>query len=191
MKFYEYIRERKEYAEFPRAVKTEKDLVAWLKTLPLDAVLRDDVINPETGEVLFRKGQTKRKFLRNAAGKPRAGLSLQDIKDIAADKHHEKKAAKMLSRDQIEHSEFYDVEKVSAEDLVDDPKAMRAADYDIDVSVPKKVTRADGGIFDDQDVKNIQAYAKWYNRNVMPRGMEIVPTMARKAAMAEFDLMFK
>ena len=150
--------------------KNEKQVYAFLKSLGPDDAVKDDVVHPETGEVLFEPGETKREIAKKKARKDRKDEKLWIDTD-----------GPMLlpirgSGDwdgEIEFLNFYRVIMKSISDEVEDPEQMMAGDYDVSYEYPKYIKRKDSKPFNENDKENIGYYMEYYGETVLPENMEL------------------
>jgi hypothetical protein len=131
---------------------TEEEAERFVSSLGPDDTVENDVVNPETGEVLFEPGQTKRTMYsgqykdeqgRRDAIEPwvptiSAGRTIEDAYDC------------LIS---LRHGDFYHVVWKNIADLVDEPDRWMDKDYDVDYEVPYLIKRKDGEklTLDDRD----------------------------------------
>lgn len=143
--------------------KTSKDVSKWLKSIPANAKVSDDVWDPETGEVFMEKGDTKAK------------LAKKDIKTLqrygAWDKwdnfyfHNDRHATKK------EFEQFFNVVYKDNSKISDEDKEMLIkGGYEWDFLYPSKIKRKDGKPFTEHDVENIKEFGDWYGQYIFPGG---------------------
>lgn len=139
---------------------TSGDAFKFIKDLDIDDEVSNTVVDPETGEVLFEPGQTKREDMKIAAqalsnvndynsAQPfmHAGYErdYEEIKDAAHD---------LLNK--LRNNDFYHVVWQPISKMIDDPEAMMDKDYDVEYDVPVILKRKDGKQLDAFDHENIR-----------------------------------
>ena len=144
--------------------KTSKQMFDWMKSIPANAKVGDDVFDPETGEVHMEKGQSKAKLGKLYYKKHgNSRKSLDDIDFFYFDPHYS---------DKHDFEEYFNVVyRDNAKGMSDDEKEMlRSGDYDYDFSFPSKIKRKDGKPFNENDKENIENFIEWYQKNVLYGG---------------------
>ena len=143
---------------------TSDDASEFMSDLGIDDEVSDDVVDPETGELLFQPGQTKRAEMKKGAHVilnrddfVRGAKLAQPIlhAGLGGDFEDKQEAAWELL-DELRNSDFYNVVWRNAADLVDDPEEMMQRDYDVYVEVPVVLKRKDGLRLDSDDHDNIE-----------------------------------
>lgn len=139
---------------------TSGDASKFIKDLDLDDEVSNTIVDPETGEVLFEPGQTKREDMK-AMGKLISNAndynSAQPIMHAGFSRDHERiqgTAYDLL--DELRDGDFYHVVWQPISKMVDDPEVMMDKDYDVEYDVPVLLKRKDGRRLDNVDHENIR-----------------------------------
>ena len=149
--------------EKPPKFKTSQQMFDWMKNIPANAKVTDDVFDPETGEIHMEKGQSKMKLGKLYYKRHGNNKTLDHIDFFYFDPHYS---------DKNEFEDYYNVVyRDNAKGMSDEEKEMlRSGDYDYDFSFPSKIKRKDGKPFTDNDKDNIENFAEWYQKNVLYGG---------------------
>lgn len=142
---------------------TSDDAEEFMRDLDIDDEVSDDVVDPETGELLFQPGQTKREEMKKGAhvilnrddfvadaklSQPILHSGFNTNFEVAQDAAYELLA-------ELRDSDFYNIVWRNVTELIDDPDTM-GDDYDIDADVPVILKRKDGQRLDSDDHDNIK-----------------------------------
>lgn len=151
---------------------TSKDAENFIREIGIDDQVSHDVVDPETGELLFQAGTTKRQEIKkgnhqklNHADFTR-GAKLREPESpiFHAGWDNEDYEAKMdkasETLDELRDSDFYNVVWKEMSDLVDDPDDMADKDYDVSMVVPIAIKRKDGKRFEEEDHDNFREIVK-------------------------------
>ena len=146
--------------------KKSRDAEKFLDSLGLDDVPNADVIDPETGEVLFdpnnkNSNRSKRKRLK-ARGKRDIADKEEDKEwdypDIFFDDYNDPRAEQ-------EMAVAYNIVFKEMKKLVNkgDLEMLAKADYDVGWRIPKALARKDGKKFIEQDVENVERFVEYWS----------------------------
>jgi len=174
---------------------TSKDAENFVREIGIDDQVSHDVVDPETGELLFQTGTTKRKETKKGNYQKlnhkdfTAGAKLREPTQPAMhsgwdwEKNFEKKqdsAWELLQ--ELRDSDFYNVVWKNAAELVGDPADLGAEgddfgdlNYDVDVEVPVAIKRKDGKRFTEDDHDNFR---------------EIVSAVKKASTMGNFGISY-
>ena len=137
---------------------TSDDAFKFIKDLDIDDEVSNTVVDPETGEVLFAPGKTKREDMKIAA---RTSSDI-DRRAWQPTMHagFERDYEKILDTsydflNSLRNSNFYYVVCRSVSEMVDDSSELMNKDYDVEYDIPVLLKRKDGQRLNDVDHKNI------------------------------------
>lgn len=148
---------------------TSDDASEFMSDLGIDDEVSDDVVDPETGELLFQPGQTKRAEMKKGAHVilnrddfTRGAKLAQPIlhADSWRGDFEDKHEAAWELLDELRNGDFYNVIWRDTADMVDNPEEMMSKDYDVYVEVPVVLKRKDGLQLDSDDHDNIKEIIK-------------------------------
>jgi len=153
--------------------RTSRDAEDWIARLgPNDSPV-DDVVDPESGEILMEPGETKRKKAKRSmrgVGRRRKPTRYQDTDSPLLDPP----GRGDYWRDERQFNDFYNVVMKPMADEVDDPEHMMAMDYDVSYDFPAVVARKDRKPLNQDDVDNIQYFLD-YRYNIGPFNIKLQP----------------
>jgi len=172
MSFREWLSEAK-VAKVPKEFKSTKDMVKFINSLNPNAKLSGDIVDPETGEVIMWRGETRRKVLKR-------DFKRFDDYDLTGD---------VMFLDYPEDEDtfkeyFYVIEKPISK-IVDLPHDEH--DYDLSMVIPSKIKRKDGKAFTSEDKDSIADYIKFKGKHL--GNMKI--TTFYKKNIVEFNIEFQ
>ena len=151
---------------------TSKDAEDFIRELGIDDQIDTEVVDPETGEVLFDTGTTKRQEGKKGNYQKlnykdfTAGRKLREPESpiFHAGWDNEDYEAKMdkasETLNELRDSDFYNVVWKEMSDLVDDPDDMADKDYDVSMDIPIAIKRKDGQRFNEDDHDNFREIVK-------------------------------
>ena len=154
--------------EVPNFLSSE-DAEDFVRRLGVDDTTDADVVDPETGELLFQPGTTKRKEMKRGA---HVKLNKDDFTAGA-------KLAPMMyggrnpeeaweTIGELRNSDFYNVVWREVSELVGDPADLGVEggwdelDYDVSIDIPVAIKRKDGQRLQDDDYENFRELASAY-----------------------------
>ena len=173
---------------------TSDDAEEFIRELGIDDQIDTDVVDPETGELLFRTGTTKRKeskkgnyqvlnyddFTRGAKLREPESPVMHSGWDWENDIEKKQDNAWELLRE-LRDSDFYNVvwknaaELVGKPDMGTDDEEWGDLDYDVDVEIPVAIKRKDGKRFTEDDHDNFR---------------EIVSAVKKASTMGNFGIQY-
>ena len=173
---------------------TSDDAEEFIKELGIDDQIDTDVVDPETGELLFTTGTTKRKeskkgnyqvlnyddFTRGAKLREPESPVMHSGWDWENDIEKKQDNAWELLRE-LRDSDFYNVvwknatELVGKPDMGTDDEEWADLDYDVDVEIPVAIKRKDGKRFTEDDHDNFR---------------EIVSAVKKASTMGNFGIQY-
>ena len=173
---------------------TSDDAEEFVRELGIDDQIDTDVVDPETGELLFTTGTTKRKeskkgnyqvlnyddFTRGAKLREPESPVMHSGWDWENDIEKKQDNAWELLRE-LRDSDFYNVVWKNAAELVDKPdmgtddEEWADLDYDVDVEIPVAIKRKDGKRFTEDDHDNFR---------------EIVSAVKKASTMGNFGISY-
>lgn len=162
--------------------KTGREAAQFISTLPSNATVNDDVINYETGEVLMEPGDTKTKMVKQKLKRIENLYDKWDRFHFFNDSHSNKQ----------DFEEMFNVvykNNIKGMDK-DEIEMLRNGDYNPDFDFPSKIKRKDGKPFTKNDVENIENFADWYAKYVLPYGVKINAYAQRGKKIAETEPMY-
>ncbi len=165
MDFREYLKESKfTLVKVPNNFKDFKSLVDWFIQQPMDSKFKNDLIDPETGEVLLDQGATKKKAIKDR-GKFLDALRTRMTKD----EYEELKVPVFYNEKNLKDFEsFYNIAYSVVSKKLDHPKEMKDAGYDIESKMPSIIKRKDNYKLTSSDKDTIESYIEWYADNELP-----------------------
>jgi len=147
--------------------KDSSSAQSFMDKLGPDDLPASDVLDPETGEFYFIKGD-KSFSTKRAAGKASAKRDREDDEEYGPDEPYFSFSKRDSYREEREFEKFYGVVKKDLSKMLGkaESKRMMDADYDVYVDIPRAISRKDGKPFTDNDKENINNYLTWWTENI-------------------------
>lgn len=138
--------------------KTRKDVVKFIDTLKDFETPDIDLFDPDTGEILMSRGDTKHEIKK---------YKKKSYKNSHADDEIDVPYLTFgYDEDEYDFNAFYNVVTKPISKLVDDPESLSAKDYDTSTVIPVALSRKDGLKFTNDDIDNIKNYIEYKNNQI-------------------------
>ena len=166
--------------------KTEKQAYDFVKKLGPDDTTNDDVVNPLTGEVIWKPKQTKRDIMKKGYKRDQKDAFWDDptpMIDFFGRNDYESER---------EMENFYNIVYKDIADLIDKEslKTVLAGDYDPYQEIPRAISRKDGKKFDEYDVDNIKNFIEYRSERLGNIKLYEAPPVKQGKKRVMFDFTF-